>query len=201
MDEWDKRFKEDFKRKDWFAHQWLQSDDALDRLVGFIWGLSPHNLWKAKESIREYSAIETQAAITAVLEQVRREVIGENEISNEQYEEMRGAAIVPGQEAWRDGLREEQRKALTLLEEKLKEGKVKITFTPEAAKELGVEELVAPRNYELTVETVKKIEKKLDDLQPFKHGQDGTHYACPEMMEKLGGDVGCCGCNRHQCME
>jgi hypothetical protein len=41
--------------------------------------------------------------------------------------------------------------------------------------------------------------KKLNYAIPFKHGQDGTHYACPEMMAKLGGDVGCCGCNKHDC--
>lgn len=26
-----------------------------------------------------------------------------------------------------------------------------------------------------------------------------THHACQEMIEKLGKDVGCCGCNAHEC--
>lgn len=40
---------------------------------------------------------------------------------------------------------------------------------------------------------------RMNDLKPFKHGQEGTHYACQEMMKKLGAKVGCCGCNKHKC--
>lgn len=41
--------------------------------------------------------------------------------------------------------------------------------------------------------------KPVDDTKPFKHGEEGTHYACQEMMDKLGDKVGCCGCNHHDC--
>ena len=37
------------------------------------------------------------------------------------------------------------------------------------------------------------------DLLPFKHGDEGTHFACKEMSDKYGGKVGCCGCNKHNC--
>lgn len=43
-----------------------------------------------------------------------------------------------------------------------------------------------------------KVQTKSDFL-PFEHGDEGTHYACKEIMEKLGGKVGCCGCNKHDC--
>lgn len=39
------------------------------------------------------------------------------------------------------------------------------------------------------------------DLLPFEHGQDGTHGACDEMIKKLGGAVGCCTCNKHDCKD
>lgn len=52
--EWEKRFTEDFKRKDWTSPQWMKSNDALDRLIWMISSFSPHNLWKAKEAIRDF---------------------------------------------------------------------------------------------------------------------------------------------------
>lgn len=39
----------------------------------------------------------------------------------------------------------------------------------------------------------------MNDVLPFKHGQEGTHGACQEMIEKFGGKVGCCSCNGHKC--
>ena len=42
--------------------------------------------------------------------------------------------------------------------------------------------------------------KKQSDLLPFKHGEEGTHYACQQMIKKLGGQAGCCGCNGHKCI-
>lgn len=34
------------------------------------------------------------------------------------------------------------------------------------------------------------------DLLPFKHGEEGTHYACEYAIDH---DLGCCGCNNHDC--
>lgn len=39
------------------------------------------------------------------------------------------------------------------------------------------------------------------DLLPFEHGEEGTHSACKEMVDKLGGKVGCCICNGHKCKQ
>jgi hypothetical protein len=39
----------------------------------------------------------------------------------------------------------------------------------------------------------------MNDLKEFKHGSEGTHHACQEMVEKLGKNVGCCECNGHEC--
>lgn len=36
------------------------------------------------------------------------------------------------------------------------------------------------------------------DLLPFKHGDEGTHYACNIALAQGNG---CCGCNRHDCPE
>jgi hypothetical protein len=36
----------------------------------------------------------------------------------------------------------------------------------------------------------------MDDAKQFKHGQEGTHYACELMIGK-----GCCGCLQHVCSE
>lgn len=38
-------------------------------------------------------------------------------------------------------------------------------------------------------------------MKPFKHGEEGTHFACQEMIDKLGGKTGCCGCNNHDCRQ
>jgi hypothetical protein len=40
-----------------------------------------------------------------------------------------------------------------------------------------------------------------DDSKPFIHGEEGTHSACKEMIEKLGANVGCCTCNGHKCLD
>ena len=39
----------------------------------------------------------------------------------------------------------------------------------------------------------------MNDLKPFKHGEEGTHYACAERSENLGEQVACCGCLGHGC--
>lgn len=41
----------------------------------------------------------------------------------------------------------------------------------------------------------------MSDFKDFKHGEEGTHYACKEMMDKYQGNPGCCGCQRHDCKE
>ena len=41
--------------------------------------------------------------------------------------------------------------------------------------------------------------RKIDDTKPFVHGQEGTHFACQEMVEKYGGKTQCCGCTGHKC--
>ena len=41
----------------------------------------------------------------------------------------------------------------------------------------------------------------MNDLKQFKHGKEGTHYACKEMIKKFGKKVGCCGCNNHECTD
>lgn len=35
------------------------------------------------------------------------------------------------------------------------------------------------------------------DLLPFKHGDEGTHYACEYAINN---DLGCCGCRGHDCL-
>ena len=40
----------------------------------------------------------------------------------------------------------------------------------------------------------------MSDLDKFEHGEEGTHYACQEMLERYGDKTGCCGCNGHRCM-
>ena len=37
------------------------------------------------------------------------------------------------------------------------------------------------------------------DLTPFKHGEEGTHFACNAQMKKYEGKTRCCGCNGHDC--
>ena len=38
----------------------------------------------------------------------------------------------------------------------------------------------------------------MNDLKPFKHGEEGTHYSCNLALEE---GLGCCGCNNHDCIE
>ena len=43
----------------------------------------------------------------------------------------------------------------------------------------------------------------MSDIGKFKHGSEGTHYACPEQMAKMGLNPNktiCCGCTGHKCM-
>ncbi len=40
---------------------------------------------------------------------------------------------------------------------------------------------------------------KINDLKPFEHGQEGTHYSCDEQLKDLGGKAMCCGCTGHKC--
>lgn len=44
-----------------------------------------------------------------------------------------------------------------------------------------------------------KTEEKIDDMKPFKHGQEGTHHACQEQIDKYGGKTKCCECTGHEC--
>jgi hypothetical protein len=37
----------------------------------------------------------------------------------------------------------------------------------------------------------------MSDLQPFVHGQEGTHSACAERINKQGGQARCCYCEPH----
>lgn len=39
----------------------------------------------------------------------------------------------------------------------------------------------------------------MNDLKPFKHGEEGTHYVCQEVLELKGGKATCCGCSGHKC--
>lgn len=41
----------------------------------------------------------------------------------------------------------------------------------------------------------------MNDLKPFKHGQEGTHFACPAQIKKFGDKVKCCACNKHECIK
>lgn len=41
----------------------------------------------------------------------------------------------------------------------------------------------------------------MTDLDPFRHGEEGTHWACKEQMEKYGDKVKCCQCTGHKCKE
>lgn len=34
----------------------------------------------------------------------------------------------------------------------------------------------------------------------FKHGEEGTHNVCDEMLKKNGGNAQCCECTGHECM-
>ncbi len=39
----------------------------------------------------------------------------------------------------------------------------------------------------------------INDIKPFEHDQEGTHYACAKMANKYGTKVECCGCTKHDC--
>lgn len=51
--------------------------------------------------------------------------------------------------------------------------------------------------------TQQKIDNPTNDLKPFKHGEEDTHYACDEILYKLEeGDefiTPCCACIGHAC--
>jgi len=38
----------------------------------------------------------------------------------------------------------------------------------------------------------------MNDLKPFQHGEEGTHYACDIALRERNG---CCGCNGHECQK
>lgn len=40
----------------------------------------------------------------------------------------------------------------------------------------------------------------MNDIKPFKHGSEGTHYACPEVLMD-DSMITCCGCSGHKCEE
>jgi hypothetical protein len=42
------------------------------------------------------------------------------------------------------------------------------------------------------------IKSAVSDVKPFKHGEEGTHYACAEIANS-DGPTTCCGCNNHKC--
>jgi len=46
------QINEDLKRKNWTPNDWKKSDDETDKLIIYIWQLSPWNLWKARGAIR-----------------------------------------------------------------------------------------------------------------------------------------------------
>lgn len=71
MNDWKKQFEDDFKRKDWMSPQWMKSKDDLDRLVWLISSYSPHNLWKAKQNIRDFIDQE----IKRTREEVKQEIL------------------------------------------------------------------------------------------------------------------------------
>ena len=42
----------------------------------------------------------------------------------------------------------------------------------------------------------------MNDLKPFKHGDEGkgsTHYVCEEIKKVQPKDLTCCGCTKHKC--
>lgn len=42
----------------------------------------------------------------------------------------------------------------------------------------------------------------MNDLKQFKHGQEGTHYACKSATDKAnawGLELECCACSNHKC--
>lgn len=41
--------------------------------------------------------------------------------------------------------------------------------------------------------------ENMSDLQPFKHGDEGTHSACAECVAEFGDKVQCCACTGHAC--
>lgn len=53
----------------------------------------------------------------------------------------------------------------------------------------------------LSTEGMNKQRNDMNDTKQFKHGEEGTHYACQEMLKKYGGKTGCCRCNNHECKE
>jgi hypothetical protein len=38
----------------------------------------------------------------------------------------------------------------------------------------------------------------VNDLKPFKHGSEGTHYACQNRIKTDGGVTSCCECVPHK---
>lgn len=43
------------------------------------------------------------------------------------------------------------------------------------------------------------MKKNKTDLEPFEHGEEGTHYACKKQIEKYGDKTQCCECTKHKC--
>ena len=40
----------------------------------------------------------------------------------------------------------------------------------------------------------------MDDLKPFVHGSEGTHFACEKIVER-GAKMECCECSGHKCKD
>ena len=38
----------------------------------------------------------------------------------------------------------------------------------------------------------------MNDLKPFVHGEEGTHYVCDNRLKEEGGKAICCECNPHE---
>ncbi|MDE2232889.1 MAG: hypothetical protein KGJ90_02040 [Patescibacteria group bacterium] len=38
----------------------------------------------------------------------------------------------------------------------------------------------------------------MSDVQPFKHGEEQTHWVCNARIAKEGGKATCCECNPHE---
>lgn len=45
--------EQSFEKKNWNVEDWKKSQDKIDRLVWYIAGLSPHNLWEGEKALKQ----------------------------------------------------------------------------------------------------------------------------------------------------
>lgn len=93
-DTFEKELAEDFKRKDWTREEWKSSPDPLDRIADFISYLSPHNLWKSREAIRELLAAQSKAD-KARMEKILRKAYRAGQASVSCMKVVHGGAAKP----------------------------------------------------------------------------------------------------------